>query len=120
MSALGAVLDLVGPYAIVKGLPWAFKFTRKAGPGKVPVDLTGATARLEIHDLLAGGPPVEFSTASGHIVLGGAAGTVDVALTAGETLLAAQRARYRLYLTPAGGREQLLLRGRLGLLEDGE
>lgn len=120
MSALGAVLDLVGPYAIVKGLPWSFKFTHKAGPAKVPVDLTGATARLEIHDLLAAGPPVEFSTGSGHIVLGGTAGTVEIDLPETVTALAAQRARYRLYLAPAGGKERLLLRGRLGLVEEGE
>lgn len=120
MPALGAKFDLVGDYAIVKGLPWSLAFTYRAGPGKTPVDLTGCSARLAIFDLLADGAPVEFSTVSGHIALGGAAGTIAVELPESLTGLAAQRARYRLYLTDAGGKERLLLRGRLALVEESE
>lgn len=121
MSALGARFDLVGPYAMVKGLPWSLKFTRKSGPLKTPVNLTGASARFVITDLLANAAPVmplEYSTASGHITLGGALGTVEVSLDDTETALALERASYRIYLTDSLGVESLLLRGRLGLLEE--
>jgi hypothetical protein len=118
---LGAKFDLVGDYAMVKGLPWSLRLTRRAGPAKTPVDLSGCTARLVITDLLdAAAAPLEFSTGSGHVVLGGVAGTVAIDLPGTVTGLAAQRARYRLYLVDALGVESLLLRGRLALVEDGE
>lgn len=115
---LGAKFDLVGDYAMVKGLPWSLRLTRKAGPGKTPVDLTGCTARLAIKDVLSSTVPDEFSTAGGHVVLGGVAGTIDIDLPETVTDLAAVRASYRLYLTPPGGKEILLLRGRLALVEE--
>ncbi len=119
MSALGAKFDLVGDYAIVKGLPWSFRFTRYAGPLKTPVNLTGCSARLVIFNLLgAAALPLAFSTVSGHIVLGGALGTVAIDLDGETTVLAAGRATYRLYFTNSLGIETLLLRGRLGLLEE--
>ncbi len=117
--ALGPRFDLVGPHTMVKGLPWSFRFTRRAGPAKTPVDLTGCSARLVIFDLLdPAAPPLVFTTASGHIVLGGIAGTVAIDLDETDTALAAERASYRLYLTDSLGVETLLLRGRLGLLEE--
>lgn len=123
-AALGARFDLVGKYAMVKGLPWSLAFTRKAGAAKVPVDLTGCSARLVIVDLLAAAAPEtlppEFSTASGHIALGGAAGTVTITLDEEDTALDYERASYRLYLTDALGVETLLLRGRLALVEEDE
>ena len=121
MPALGAKFDLVGPYAMVKGLPWSLKFTRKSGPLKTPVNLTGCSARFVITDLLALSAPVtplEFTTVSGHITLGGALGTVEIALDDVETALALERASYRLYLTDSLGVESLLLRGRLALVEE--
>jgi hypothetical protein len=121
--ALGPKFDLLGPYSIVKGLPWSLEFTRKAGPAKTPVDLTGCSARLVITDLLADAAPetpLEFTTLSGHIVLGGALGTVAIDLDETDTLLAVERASYRFYFTDSTGRESLLLRGRLGLVEDDE
>ena len=118
---LGAKFDLLGRYALVKGLPWSFRMTRRAGPAKTPVDLTGCHARLVLYDLLDGAAlPLEFSTASGHIVLGGMAGTIAIDLPEADTALAAIRARYRLYFTDALGVESLMLRGRFGLLEDSE
>ena len=62
--------------------------------------------------------PLVFSTVSGHIVLGGVAGTVAIDLDETDTALAAERASYRLYFTDSLGIETLLLRGRLGLLEE--
>jgi len=119
MSALGAKFDLVGDYAIVKGLPWSLRFTRYAGPSKTPVDLTGCSARLVIYNLLdAAALPLGFSTVSGHITLGGALGTVAIELDEDTAALTAERAAYRLYFTDSLGVETLLLRGRLGLLEE--
>ncbi len=123
MAALGVKFDLLGPHAMVKGLPWSLEFTRRAGPAKTPVDLTGCSARLVITDLLADAAPetpLEFTTLSGHIVLGGVAGTVAITLDETDTALAAERASYRLYFTDSLGRESLLLRGRLGLVEEDE
>jgi len=119
MSALGAKFDLVGDYAMVKGLPWSLRFTRYAGPAKTPVNLTGCSARLVIFNLLdAAALPLAFSTVSGHIVLGGMLGTVAIDLDGETTALASERATYRLYFTDSLGVETLLLRGRLGLLEE--
>ena len=121
MRALGLKFDLVGCYSLVKGLPWSFAFTRRAGAQKTPVDLTGCSARLVIVGLLeAAEPPepLEFSTTGGHIALGGAAGTVAIDLDEDDTADIPDRALYRFYLTDALGRETLLLRGRLGVIEE--
>ena len=121
MRALGLKFDLVGCYSLVKGLPWSFAFTRRAGAQKTPVDLTGCSARLVIVGLLeAAEPPepLEFSTTGGHIALGGAAGTVAIDLDEDDTADIPDRALYRFYLTDALGKETLLLRGRLGVIEE--
>lgn len=119
---LGAKFDLVGPYSLVRGLPWSLGFTRKAGAQKTPVDLTGCAARLVISGLLETTEPpapLEFSTTSGHIALGGVLGTVAIDLDETDTADIPDRALYRFYLADALGKETLLLRGRLGvLLED--
>jgi len=119
---LGPRFDLVGPHALVRGLPWSLHFTRKAGPAKTPVDLTGCSARLVVTGLLeTTEPPVplEFTTAGGQIVLGGALGTVDIDLDESDTAAVPDRALYRFYLSDALGRETLLLRGRLGVCAAG-
>ena len=121
MRALGLKFDFVGCYWLVKGLPWSFAFTRRAGAQKTPVDLTGCSARLVIVGLLeAAEPPepLEFSTTGGHIALGGAAGTVAIDLDEDDTADIPDRALYRFYLTDALGKETLLLRGRLGVIEE--
>lgn len=116
------VFDLVGPYVIEKGLPWDFKFTRFTGPSRVPVDLTDCLARLELYDdQRPGFAPLLFSTESGHINLGNAAGTFHCHLTGSETLaIAITQGRYRLVFTDSIGDEVLYLRGRLGFLEVGQ
>ena len=62
--------------------------------------------------------PLEFSTTGGHIALGGAAGTVAIDLDEDDTADIPDRALYRFYLTDALGKETLLLRGRLGVIEE--
>lgn len=113
------VFDLVGKYAIEKGLPWSFRCTRYAGPARTPVDLTGLVARLDIFDALAPGAPIlSVGSASGEIVLGGPAGTVDIALSGAQTrTITATHLRYRLTFIDALFVERIYLRGRLGLLD---
>ena len=117
--SLGAKFDLLGPHALVRGLPWSLRFTRLAGAQKTPVDLTGCAVRLVISGLLESAEPPaprEFTTTSGHVTLGGALGTVAIDLDESDTADIPDRALYRLYLTDALGREALLLRGRLGVI----
>lgn len=119
MSALGAVYHLEGRQAIVRGLPWAFTFTRLAGKAKAPVDLTGCAARLVFFD--AADPAVVQSYTTGaEITLGGPAGTVAIALTEAATAAIERYARpaYRLYMTDALGKESLFMRGRLGIVDE--
>lgn len=114
--------DLVGQYAIEKGLPWRLELTRYAGASKTPVDLTGCQARLVLFDALdPAAVPAEFSTQAGQIVLGGATGTFICDLAEEETAaITAARGRYRLYFTDSHGRETLYLRGKVAYLEAGE
>lgn len=119
MSAVGARFDLLGPHALVRGLPWSLNFTRLAGAQKTPVDLTGCSARLVITGLLETTEPpapLEFTTTGGNITLGGVLGTVAIALDETDTADVPDRALYRFYLTDALGKETLLLRGRLGVV----
>jgi hypothetical protein len=113
--------DITGRRAILKGLPWSFRFTR-LGPDKQPIDLTGCSARLQIFDALASrsAPPlVTLTSAGGEIALGGAAGTVAITLGDVSGGFAAKNLRYRLYFTDSLGDEDLYFYGRLGL-RDGE
>ncbi len=119
MSAVGARFDLVGPHALVRGLPWSLNFTLLAGAQKTPVDLTGCSARLVMTGLLETTEPpapLEFTTTGGNIVLGGSSGNVAVALDETETADVPDRVLYRFYLTDALGKESLRLRGRLGVI----
>lgn len=91
--------DLVGPYAIEKGFPWELFFTR----------------------LQPEAPPLRFSTASGHVVLGGPAGTVAIRLGDADTRsISAAHSLYRLVFTDAIGIADLYFRGRVSYLEGAE
>ena len=51
-----------------------------------PINLTGYSARAKIRNaLVAGADVLDMTTANGQIVLGGAAGTVELVLSASET-----------------------------------
>ena len=60
-----------------KRLTWRDKLKR-------PINLTGFGARMQIVDA-SGTVLVDLSTANGKIILGGAAGTIDLMLTKAET-----------------------------------
>jgi hypothetical protein len=117
-----AEFDLIGKYAVTRGFPWSLPLMRlQSAKPRVPLDLTGMQARFEIygtsrhHHRL----PWEFSTATGHIHLGGAQGTVDIRLGPSDTeLIRSTACRYRLIFTDSLGDESILLRGRLAVLED--
>lgn len=113
--------DLVGRNALRKGLPWSFRL-RRLQPGKTPVDLTGCAARMEIYDALAPrtqSPLVTLSSATGEIVLGGAAGTLVAMLGSITSTWSARNLRYRLFFTDSLGIDGLYLYGRLAFM-DGE
>lgn len=73
---------------IRQGETWSFTWTKKDSAG-VAIDITGYTARMAIRDTLAG--PLEAYLSSGtdadggSITLGGAAGTVVLAMTATQS-----------------------------------
>lgn len=52
---------------------------------QIPVDLTGATARMHVRKKLTTTIIIDFNTTNGRIVLGGALGTIQLFLTADET-----------------------------------
>lgn len=117
MAALGSVYNLDGRHSIVRGLPWSFSFTRRAGKAKAPVDLTGCAARLVVFDTT---DPATVQQFVAEITLGGTAGTVNIDLTDAATALVQdfRRPAYRLYMTDALGKESLFLRGRLGIVDE--
>jgi hypothetical protein len=111
--------DLLDIHALTRGFPWSLDFTRKNPDRRTPIDLTGCAARLEIFDTQrTRRPPWVFSTTSGHITLGGSAGTFACWLSAADTTaLDATAARYRIIFTDSQGNDDLYLRGRLAVLE---
>ncbi|MCY1167132.1 hypothetical protein D9M73_70890 [compost metagenome] len=72
---------------------------------RVPIDLTGYTARMQIRERLAATTTLaNMTTENGGITLGGAAGTIDLLLTAVETAaISAIRGVYDLELVSPTG-----------------
>jgi len=115
------VYDLLGPFALEKGVPWSLEFTRY-NPDKSPVDLTGVGARLEIYDALASGAPLAVLSSAnvGEIDLGGPAGTGVAHLPAAvSAAFTATHLRYRLVFV-VGGIDRPYMRGRLGFVGEDE
>lgn len=73
---------------IRQGETWSLSYTKKDSAGSA-VDLSGYTARASIRDGYGGGLEAYLSTGTdadgGTITLGGAAGTVVLAMTAAQT-----------------------------------
>jgi hypothetical protein len=74
---------------LVPGGSWRHRFTLNE-PGPTPIDLTGFEARAEVRDKPGGATLYisvnEVPSADGYIILGGAAGTVDVFISADATM----------------------------------
>jgi hypothetical protein len=116
-AVLARQYDLLGDCAVVRGLPWSLFFTRRQHD-RAPIDLTGCAARLEVFDTRRPRAPWVFSTTSGHITLGGDAGTVDIALSGEDTAqIRTTAARYRIVFTDSQQHDAIYLRGRLAVLE---
>jgi len=72
-----------------KGATFRHRFTWKTGPidAEVPVDLTGATALMQIKSYSDGSTLIELSTENGRITLGGINGTIDLFIADNDTAL---------------------------------
>jgi hypothetical protein len=83
--------------------------------GDTPVDLTGCTATLEIRATHASpAPALSLTSQAGEIVLGGAAGTVEVIFSDDKTqALTSRQMVYGLEIYFGEGTTRRLLRGRV-------
>lgn len=72
-----------GEYDLVieQGATFSQRITYKV-PAGTPVDLTGYTARLQLRKTPSSPITLSLTTENGGITLGGAAGTIDLAVTA--------------------------------------
>jgi hypothetical protein len=77
-----------------------------------PVNLTGYSARMHVRrDVDSASTLVELTTQNGRISLGGAAGTITLALTATTTAGIARSGVYDIEIVSAGGQVSRVLRG---------
>ena len=107
-----ATYDLIGDNAIQQGATFTKSFAWK-NSGGVPINLTGYTAQMQVRKSVTSPDViVELSTLNGAIVLGGAAGTVVLSLTALQTAaITAKSGVYDLELKTAGGEVTRFLSG---------
>lgn len=101
------------PLKIDQGASFSKLATWKTGTPAAAVDLTGCTALAHIRSTLES-PDIliTLSTANGKIVLGGAAGTVEIELSATETAaIAWTSAVYDLEITFADNTVRRLMYG---------
>jgi hypothetical protein len=98
---------------IYQGASWDLTLTWKTGEPPVAVNLTGYTARMHIRRRLhAPDITVALTTSNGRIALGGAAGTIALALTAADTTpLCSGKYVYDLELVNAAGYVTRLIQG---------
>ncbi len=68
------------PLVIHRGYNWALSLTARDGEGGPAIDMTGKTATFKIRASVSGSDLVSLSVGSG-ITLGGAAGTIDLAIS---------------------------------------
>ena len=82
-----------------------------------PTDLTGYTAQMQVREE-DGDLVVELTDANSRILLGGTLGTVDLVLTAAETLaLTAGDYDYDCVLIDVGGVKTLFLTGKFHVID---
>lgn len=99
-----AIHNFTEANAIEQGATFTNRFTYKDSTG-VAINLTSYTARMQIRaSVKAATTLAELTTANGGIVLGGAAGTIDLLLTATQTAaITAKRGVYDLELIDVSG-----------------
>lgn len=98
---------------IPQGSTWTQRMTYKSGSPAALVNLTSYTARMQARtSYSAASPSLTLTTENGRIALGGAAGTIDLSITATDTAaLPAGRYVYDLELVSAGGLVKRLVEG---------
>lgn len=101
---------------IYRGDTWEREW-RLTGPSGAPIDLTGASARLQVRDA-AGSLVAEASTADGRLTLGGSAGTAVMVMPYSATAIAPGSYRFDFEITFAGGVRRTYEQNVLIVLED--
>jgi len=83
--------------AIDQGATYRLRLTYN-DPNGSPINLTGMSARMDIRTNIGGTLILALRSPSSGITLGGAAGTIDIELTADQTALLTKNAVYDLEL----------------------
>ena len=98
---------------IYRGSTFRKRWTWKTGTPAAPVDLTGCTARMQIRSEVDSDTAlVDLTTENGGIVLGGAAGTIDLYLShTATTAITWESAVYDLEIIFANGDVQRKIAG---------
>jgi hypothetical protein len=105
--------DLVIQEAVGYDKRWVWS-TEDAAGVVTPVNLTGWTAKIQLRERYESTTSkLDLTTANGKIVLGGAAGTIDVTISKADAdaLGPTWRGVWDIVLTPAGGMACRLLKG---------
>ena len=98
---------------IEQGATFSLLITYRDTAGAL-VDLTGYTAKMDIRTAVGGSLIKTISTASGGITLGGAAGTITLAISATDTAAITSNGVYDLELT-SGSTVTRLIQGGMTL-----
>ena len=101
-------------FTIYQGASFDRTFTWQIGTPPVNVNLTTYTGRMQIRSTVSAPSTVlAITTANGRMTLGGAAGTIAIAVTATDTAaLTPGQYVYDLEMVSAGGEVTRLLEGR--------
>jgi tRNA threonylcarbamoyladenosine modification (KEOPS) complex Pcc1 subunit len=116
----------VHKFTIEQGVTWTKQLSLRApdpdhlgppeGAPKVPVDLSGCSARMQIRkDVRTSTPMVELTTDNGRITLGGETGLITLRLNAEDTAALTRDGVYDLELIDAQGEVIRLLKGQMAL-----
>ena len=105
---------------LYQGATFRLPLTWKAGDPATAVNLTGCTARMQVRaDMKAPKALITLTTENGGIVLGGAAGTIQIIVTAADTTpLQLQGGVYDLEIIFPGGDVRRLLQGSVDILPE--
>ena len=86
--------------------------TDSTGSTYLLYDLTGYTARMQIRRTLeSASPEIELTTANSGIILGGAAGTIDIAMTNAQTAALDSDGIYDLEIVSGAGTVSRVIQG---------
>lgn len=101
-------------FTIYQGASFDRTFTWQVGAPATLVNLSGYTGRMQVRAAISSPTTiVELTTSNGRMTLGGAAGTITLAITASDTAaLAPGQYVYDLEMVSGGGEVTRLLEGR--------